>query len=81
MPGLDLAVIQGIMGRVGTPPAVVPKIASEIAAIVKEPEVIQQFAVAGIEPSGGGPEEYQAALKNEAARMAQVVKAAGITPQ
>ena len=43
--------------------------------------MIQQFAVAGIEPAGGGPDEYQAALKNEAARMAQVVKAAGITPQ
>lgn len=81
VPGLDLSVIQGIMARVGTPPAVVQKIASEIAAIVKEPEVIQQFAIAGIEPSGGGPDEYKAALKNEAARMAQVVKAAGITPQ
>ena len=65
----------------GTPPAVVQKIASEIAAIVKEPEVIQQFAVAGIEPAGAGPEEYQAALKNEASRMAQVVKAAGLQAQ
>jgi tripartite-type tricarboxylate transporter receptor subunit TctC len=80
-PGLDLAVIQGVMGRVGTPPSVVQKIAAEIAAIVKEPEVIQQFAIAGIEPSGGGPEEYQAALKNEAARMAKVVQAAGLKPQ
>jgi tripartite-type tricarboxylate transporter receptor subunit TctC len=80
-PGFDLAVIQGIMGRVGTPPAVVQKIAAEISAIVKEPEVIQQFGVAGIEPAGAGPGEYQAALKNESERMAQVVKAAGITPQ
>jgi tripartite-type tricarboxylate transporter receptor subunit TctC len=80
-PGFDLAVIQGILARVGTPPAVVQKVASEIAVIVKEPEVIQQFAIAGIEPAGAGPDEYRAALKNEAARMAQVVKAAGITPQ
>jgi tripartite-type tricarboxylate transporter receptor subunit TctC len=80
-PGLDLAVIQGIMGRIGTSPAIVDKITSEIAAIVKEPEVIQQFAIAGIEPAGGGSAEYQAALKNEAERMAQVVKAAGLTPQ
>jgi len=80
-PGLDLAVIQGIMGRIGTSPAIVDKITSEIAAIVQEPEVIQQFAIAGIEPAGGGSAEYQAALKNEAERMAQVVKAAGLTPQ
>ncbi|MGZ5867007.1 MAG: Bug family tripartite tricarboxylate transporter substrate binding protein [Xanthobacteraceae bacterium] len=80
-PGLDLAVIQGIMARVGTPPDIVQKIAGEIASVVKEPEVIQQFAIAGIEPAGAGPDEYQAALKNEAARMAHVVLAAGLKPQ
>ena len=80
-PGLDLAVIQGIMGRVGTSPVVVNKIVSEVAAIVKEPEVIQQFGIAGIEPAGAGSEEYQAALKNEAVRMKQVVQAAGLQPQ
>ncbi|MCC6776938.1 MAG: tripartite tricarboxylate transporter substrate binding protein [Hyphomicrobiales bacterium] len=80
-PGLDLAVIQGIMARVGTPDEVVRKIAGEIAAIVKEPEVMQQFAVAGIEPVGAGPEQYRAALAKEAERMAQVVQAAGLKPQ
>jgi tripartite-type tricarboxylate transporter receptor subunit TctC len=80
-PGLDLAVIQGIMARVGTPPEAVQRIAAEIAAIVKEPEVIQQFATAGIEPVGAGPEEYRAALAKEAERMAKVVQAAGLKPQ
>jgi tripartite-type tricarboxylate transporter receptor subunit TctC len=81
VPGLDLAVIQGVMARVGTPAPIVQKIASEVAAIVREPEVVQQFAIAGIEPAGAGPEDYQAALRNEADRMARIVEAAGLKTQ
>ena len=80
-PGFDLAVIQGVLARVGTPADIVQKIAAEVAVIVKEPEVVQQFAVAGIEAVGAGPGEYRTALNNEAARMAKVVQAAGLKPQ
>ena len=52
-----------------------------MAAIVKEPEIIKQFATAGIEPAGGGPKEYADALKAEDERVAKTVKAAGMTPQ
>jgi tripartite-type tricarboxylate transporter receptor subunit TctC len=77
-PGFDLAVIQGVMGRVGTPRPVVERIAGEVSLIVKEPEVIAQFATAGIEPVGVGPDEYRAALAAEAERLAKVVRAAGL---
>jgi tripartite-type tricarboxylate transporter receptor subunit TctC len=80
-PGFDLAVIQGLTARVGTPRAVVEKIASEVAAIVKEPEIVAQFATAGIEPVGAGPDEYRAALNAEAERLAKVVEAAGLKAQ
>jgi tripartite-type tricarboxylate transporter receptor subunit TctC len=77
-PGFDLAVIQGVMGRVGLPHPIVERIANEVALIVKEPEVIAQFATAGIEPVGVGPDEYRAALNGEAQRLAKVVQAAGL---
>jgi tripartite-type tricarboxylate transporter receptor subunit TctC len=80
-PGFDLAVIQGLTTRVGTPRVVVEKIAAEVAAIVKEPEVMAQFATAGIEPVGVGPDEYRAALIAEAERLAKVVEAAGLKAQ
>jgi tripartite-type tricarboxylate transporter receptor subunit TctC len=80
-PGFDLAVIQGVMGRVGTPEPVVQKIAAEVAAIVKEPEVMAQFATAGIEPVGASPAEYRAALAAEAERLRKVVQDAGLKPQ
>jgi tripartite-type tricarboxylate transporter receptor subunit TctC len=71
-------VIQGVMGRVGLPHPIVERIANEVALIVKEPEVIAQFATAGIEPVGVGPDEYRAALNGEAQRLAKVVQAAGL---
>jgi tripartite-type tricarboxylate transporter receptor subunit TctC len=80
-PGFDLAVIQGITTRVGTPRAVVEKIAAEVAVIVKEPEIVAQFATAGIEPVGSGPDEYRAALNAEAERMAKIVDVAGLKAQ
>jgi tripartite-type tricarboxylate transporter receptor subunit TctC len=78
VPDYDLAVIQGLFARTGTPREVLQKIADELSAIVKEPEVVQQFGISGIEPVGGGPEDHVQALDREAERVAKVVKAAGI---
>ena len=80
-PGFDLAVIQGITTRIGTPKAAVDKIAAEMAEIVKEPEILAQFATAGIEPIGAGPEAYHAAIEAEKARMAKIVEKAGLKAQ
>jgi tripartite-type tricarboxylate transporter receptor subunit TctC len=81
IPGYSFAPVIGVYARTGTPPAILQKIASEVAAIVKEPEIVKQFATAGIEPLSGGPAEHLAHLKGEDERIAKTVKAAGITPQ
>jgi tripartite-type tricarboxylate transporter receptor subunit TctC len=81
VPGFDFAPIIGLLARSGTPQAIIRQIAAEAVALVKEPDMIRQFAVAGIEPVGAGPEDYGRALKAEVARVADVVKVAGITPQ
>ena len=81
IPGFAFAPIIGVYARAGTPPAILQKIASEVAAIVKEPEIVKAFAKAGIEPAGGGAAEYAAELKREDERVAKTVKAAGMTPQ
>ncbi len=45
----------GVYARSGTPPAVIEKIAAEIAAIVKEPDVIKLFSAAEPSRSAEGP--------------------------
>jgi len=81
VPGFDLAVIQGLFARTGTSPTIVQKISAEMAAIMKDPEVVRQYKVAGIEPVSGGPEEFATALKSEADRIARVVQSAGLKTQ
>jgi tripartite-type tricarboxylate transporter receptor subunit TctC len=81
IPGFDFAPIIGIYARVGTPRAVIQKVAAETVAIVKEPDAVQQLAVVGVEPAGAGPDEFRRALKDETERVATAVQAAGIKPQ
>jgi tripartite-type tricarboxylate transporter receptor subunit TctC len=78
VPGFNFASIVGIFARVGTPAPVMHKIATEASAIMKEPEVIKQLAVVGVEPKGGGPDEFERAIKGETERVAKVVKTTGI---
>jgi tripartite-type tricarboxylate transporter receptor subunit TctC len=79
--GFEFAPSVGMYARAGTPGERIEKMAAQVAAIVKEPEIIRQFAAAGIEPAGAGPVEYGAALKRESERVAKTVAAAGMKPQ
>jgi tripartite-type tricarboxylate transporter receptor subunit TctC len=78
IPGFNLITLIGIYARTGTPPAVVQKIAAETVAIVKEPEVVPQFAALGMEPAGEGPELFGRAVADEIERVTNVVESAGI---
>ena len=78
IPGFNLITLIGIYARTGTPPAVVQKIAAETVAIVKEPEVVPQFAALGMEPAGEGPEPFGRAVADEIERVTNVVESAGI---
>jgi tripartite-type tricarboxylate transporter receptor subunit TctC len=81
IPGFDFAPIIGLLARTGTPDAIVQQVAAEAIAVVKEPDVIRALGVVGVEPVGFGPQDYARALKDESARVADVVRIAGIKPQ
>jgi tripartite-type tricarboxylate transporter receptor subunit TctC len=78
IPGFDLITLIGVYARAGTPPAVVEKIAVEAVAVVKQPDVVPQFAVLGMEPAGQGPDAFARAVADEIARVTKVVESAGI---
>ena len=79
IPGFDFAPVIGIFARAGTPSSVVERIVAEAIAVVKEPEIVRQLAVVGVEPAGAGPEGFASALQAETRRAAEAVRAAGIT--
>jgi tripartite-type tricarboxylate transporter receptor subunit TctC len=78
IPGFDLAPTIGVFGRADTAPAAVDKLVAEALASLKEPDVVQQLAVVGVEAAGAGPDGYAAALGAEGRRMAAAVDAAGL---
>lgn len=76
-PGFAISTWYGVWAPAGTPAAVVQRVSREIAAIVRLPEVRQQFAGLGAEPVGNTPEEFAAFTKAELAKWAGIVKRAG----
>src|SRR5262245_24091549 len=76
--GFDLAPTIGVFGRADTAPAAVDKLVAEALATLKEPEVVGQLAVVGVEAAGAAPDGYAAAIEAEGKRMAAAVEAAGL---
>jgi tripartite-type tricarboxylate transporter receptor subunit TctC len=81
IPGFDLITLIGVYARTGTPPAIVQKIAAEAVAVVRQPDVVPQFAALGMEPAGEGPEPFARTIAGEIERVTKVVHSAGIKPQ
>ena len=76
-PGFGISTWYGVWAPAGTPAAVVQRLSSEIAAIVRLPEVRQQFAGMGAEPVGNTPEEFAVFAKAELSKWARIVKQSG----
>ena len=61
----------------GTPDAVIARLQSEIAKIIKIPEIRDRFLALGAEPVGSTPEQFAAFYRNEVAKWGKVVKESG----
>lgn len=69
IPGFDFAFNIAVLARKGTPDLAISRVSTEIAKIVKRPEVIEQLRLAGVDPVGGSPDQLVQALKSETARV------------
>lgn len=67
IPGFDFAFNVAVLAKTGTPADAVARISSDIAKIVKQPDVVEQLRVAGVDPVGGTPEQLAQALRSESA--------------
>lgn len=65
---------QGVYAAAKTPPAVIQRIAAEIANAVRDPATRQRLLTAGVDPLGLGPTEFSAFLAREHATYSKVAK-------
>ena len=78
IPGFDFAFNVAVLAKAGTPADVIAKLSSEIAKVVKRPDVFEQLQAAGVEPLGGTAEQLAAALRKESVRIAAAAKRANL---
>ena len=78
VPGYAAEAFQGVVAPAGVSRAIVEKLASEISAIVKSPEVVQRFEADGAVPVGSSPSNFGAFLKTEMQKWGKVIREAGI---
>ena len=77
LPGFDFAPTIGFSGPAGVPPALAAKIGADVAEVVRDPALAARLAATGIDPVGGGPQEYAAQLAADRARFERAVRVAG----
>jgi tripartite-type tricarboxylate transporter receptor subunit TctC len=74
----DVASWVGICAPAGTPRAIVDRLNSALATVLRQPQVRERYAALGIEPVGNSPAEFGAQMRADLARWEKVVKAANI---
>ena len=74
----DLTVWLGLVAPKGTPPAIIDKLAAEVAKILNNPEVKARADAVGLYPATSTPAEFAAFIRSEAARWPAVVKKSGM---
>lgn len=78
LPGYEFSSWYGLLGPAATPEAAAARIESAVASILASPSVRQRLDAQGIEIRGINREAFGRLLKVNYARMAEVVKAAGV---
>ena len=77
VPGYETNAWGGIVVPVGTSPAIVKKLNTEINRALQAPTLKERYAAIEAEPVGGTPEAFAAFVKKETVKWADVVKKSG----
>ena len=78
VPGYDYLSWMGIAVPAKTPKAIVHRLHQEIAKILATSEAREWLAAQGADPGGDSPAEFAAYIKAETAKLAPVIRKAGI---
>jgi tripartite-type tricarboxylate transporter receptor subunit TctC len=77
VPGFESSGWFALLAPAGTPASVVARLNAEVTAVLRLPDVRQQFAVAGLEPLTSSSEELARLIKSETDKWAGVIKSSG----
>jgi tripartite-type tricarboxylate transporter receptor subunit TctC len=78
IPGTVVDSWQAFFAPAGTPPDIIRRLNAEFAALLKTRDVTDSFETQGFEAGGGSAEELGQFVRDETAKWAPIIKAAGI---
>jgi tripartite-type tricarboxylate transporter receptor subunit TctC len=78
IPGFEADSWNGLMAPAGTPPAVIARLQSEVAKLVRDRSVLERFATIGADPVGNSTSEFATFLKGETTHYTRLVKEANL---
>jgi len=78
--GYESATWYGIVAPAGTPQEIVTKLSTEVAAILKQPDINERLSKEGADPVGSSPQEFGRFMQQEIEKWRKVIRAAGIEP-
>jgi len=79
--GFDLDSWIGVYAPAKTPQPVLDEWVAALQAVTRQPDVQERLAGYGFEPLGSTPAEFRAGQKADFPRVADLIKAAGVTPE
>jgi tripartite-type tricarboxylate transporter receptor subunit TctC len=71
----------GLLAPAATPKPIIEKLNAAVLKALSSPEIVEKLRVLGAEPMPMSPAAFDAFLKQDTARMTEVVKSAGIKAQ
>ena len=74
VPGYEMSGWNGIFAVKGTPPQIVERLYSEMARILRAPEVRRELAALGAEPVGDTPDQFGSFLKADMSRWGKIIQ-------
>ena len=78
VPGFSADLWLGVWGPAKLPRDITERLSSEIAKLLKQPDVRERLAGQGMEPVGSTPAQFAEFVRKENAQWSKVVKAAGV---
>ena len=81
LPGYEVYAWYGVVAPARTPRPIIDRLQGEIAKIARDPKMKARLAGQGLELVGNTPEEFDAFIRAEVAKWAEVIARAGLKPK
>ena len=78
VPGYELLVFYGLFAPAKTPAAIINRLNLEVRKFIEMPETKERFFISGVEAVSSTPQEFDAAVKADVARIQKVMQATGL---